>query len=295
MAILRELGDRGSVTAVAAALYITPSAVSQQPAALQRTVPVPLTRRDGRRLALTEAGTALAAAAAGVASALAAAEQTVAGYLDASPQPVHVAAFDSAASAFFPSLVARAAAEGVDVRCTDQDVAQERFPALCADHDVVLAHRPLHGPPWPPTVAVTPLLREPLDVALPRDHPLSERDEPLTAADVADEPWIAVHQGFPLAASLDAVAAAASRPVRVVHRLNGFPVAVALVAEGQGCALVPRWTGPAHPGVVLRPLADVRIGRHVEALARPDRVLRTTVGRVVVLLRDVAADLSRPT
>ena len=43
--VLRELGDRGSVTSVAEALFVTPSAVSQQLAALQRNVPVALTRR----------------------------------------------------------------------------------------------------------------------------------------------------------------------------------------------------------------------------------------------------------
>ena len=55
LVILRELGDRGSVTAVAEALLVTPSAVSQQLAALQRAVPVALTRRRGRTLVLTEA------------------------------------------------------------------------------------------------------------------------------------------------------------------------------------------------------------------------------------------------
>jgi DNA-binding transcriptional LysR family regulator len=49
LAVLRELGDRGSVTAVAAALFVTPSAVSQQLAALQRRAAVPLTECRGAR------------------------------------------------------------------------------------------------------------------------------------------------------------------------------------------------------------------------------------------------------
>ena len=40
--ILRELGALGSVTAVAEALRVTPSAVSQQLAALQRGVRTPV-------------------------------------------------------------------------------------------------------------------------------------------------------------------------------------------------------------------------------------------------------------
>ncbi|MGB3374361.1 MAG: LysR family transcriptional regulator, partial [Microbacterium sp.] len=46
--ILRELGALGSVTAVADALRVTPSAISQQLAALQRGFRTPLTRKQGR-------------------------------------------------------------------------------------------------------------------------------------------------------------------------------------------------------------------------------------------------------
>ncbi|NED85297.1 LysR family transcriptional regulator substrate-binding protein, partial [Streptomyces sp. SID11233] len=76
-------------------------------------------------------------------------------------------------------------------------------------------------------------------------------------AQVAGEPWIAVHDGFPLLATLDALATVAGRPLQLVHRVNEFTVSAALVAAGGGLALLPRWTVPAHPGVVLRPLDGV--------------------------------------
>src|SRR4051794_26794279 len=110
LAVLRELGDRGSVVAVAEALFITPSAVSQQLAALQRNVPVALTQRRGRTLVLTDAGRALAAAAVAVAAARAHAGAAVDAYLEDPRGPVRVSAFSSAAAAFFPPVV-RAAAD----------------------------------------------------------------------------------------------------------------------------------------------------------------------------------------
>ena len=67
---LRTIGSQGGVTAAAAVLHLTPSAVSQQVAVLQREVGVPLTERVGRGLRLTPAGEALAAAAVDVAVAL---------------------------------------------------------------------------------------------------------------------------------------------------------------------------------------------------------------------------------
>ena len=58
---------------------------------------------------------------------------------------------------------------------------------------------------------------------------LFDLDEPLpselTAADVAGERWVAVHEGFPLEAPLLAIAAAAHRPLDVAHRINEFTVA----------------------------------------------------------------------
>jgi DNA-binding transcriptional LysR family regulator len=57
--LLRELHERGTVTAVAEALAYTPSAVLQQLATLEREAGVPLMERQGRRLRLTDAGRGL--------------------------------------------------------------------------------------------------------------------------------------------------------------------------------------------------------------------------------------------
>ncbi|MDQ1015389.1 DNA-binding transcriptional LysR family regulator [Streptomyces afghaniensis] len=170
--ILRELGELGSVTAVAEALLVTPSAISQQLRLLQRAIPVPLTERQGRRLVLTDAGQALAGAAVEVETALARARHTVEEFVGAPDAEVSVAAFHSAGAAFFPPLLRALAGAGKPVpRLADEDVPQEDFPRLTREYDVVLAHRLDHAPPWPDTVATTTLLREPLDVAMPADHP----------------------------------------------------------------------------------------------------------------------------
>ena len=57
LSVLRELAERGSLVAAARALHVTPSAVSQQLAALQRSCPAPLTepvRLVGETLAADE-------------------------------------------------------------------------------------------------------------------------------------------------------------------------------------------------------------------------------------------------
>ncbi|WP_328470155.1 LysR family transcriptional regulator [Actinoplanes sp. NBC_00393] len=283
--LLRELGDRGSVAAVARALHITPSAVSQQLKALQRSTRVPLTELRGRKLVLTDAGRALAGAAAEVWTALDKANRIVDAYLDDPAAPVTVAAFHSAGVTYFPQLLT---AGGPPVRCADADVAHADFPALVADYDLVLAHRLAHSPPWPTDrVTVVPLVHEPLYVAIPAGHRLATKS-PLTSADVSTEPWISVHDGFPLEGTLTAIAAAAGRPLTIAHRINEFTVAAAVVASGAALALLPGYTTVPNPGVVLRPLADLPAGRHIDVLTRPETLHRAAVRTVLATLRRIA-------
>lgn len=282
--VLREVGELGSVTAAAEALLVTPSAISQQLRLLQRSMPVPLTERAGRRVVLTPAGRALAGAAADVESALARARHVVDDFVEQPDGEVSVAAFHSAAATFFPRLLSIAP----KVSLHDEDVPQDEFPALTREYDVVLAHRLDHAARWPRTVAVTPLLHEPLDVAVPVDHPLAAKRS-LTPRDVAHEPWITVHDGFPLMATIEAIGAAANHRLELVHRVNEFTVVAELVAAGAGLALMPRWTAQRHPAVALRPLRDVHTRRHIDALYRPERAARQAVRTVLDELRHATA------
>ncbi|WP_413759402.1 LysR family transcriptional regulator [Streptomyces sp. MMBL 11-3] len=292
--ILRELGELGSVTAVAEALLVTPSAISQQLRLLQRAIPVPLTERQGRRLVLTDAGQALAGAAIEVETALERARHSVDAFVDRPDGEVSVAAFHSAASAFFPLLLrAFAAPGGPRLSLADADVVQDDFPPLTREYDLVLAHRLEHTPTWPRTVTATPLLHEPLDVALPADHPLAAKRR-LTPRDVADQTWITAHDGFPVVATIDAIATAAGRPLRLAHRINEFAVVAEAVAAGGGLALMPRWTMRPHPALVLRPLSGVRARRHIDALHRPERTARGAVRTVLAELHRAAETIRAP-
>lgn len=292
--LLRELADRGSVTAVATATHRTPSAVSQQLKAIQRQAGVPLVERVGRGLRLTDAGLALAASANGVATALAEADAAWDAYLGRVAGTVRLASFFSAGELFVPGLVERLAVHpDLVLETFDEDVATADFAGLVVDYDIVIAHRPDDTePPSRPDLRVTPLVREPLDVAVALDHPLAGRDE-VEPSDLIGEAWISPPLEFPIEQALRALAARSGAPARIVRRTTHLPLIEGLVARGQGIALLPRYStlGHATGRFQLLPVRGIRAGRWIEALSRPDRAARRAVREVLGALRAEADGL----
>jgi DNA-binding transcriptional LysR family regulator len=275
-------------------LRVTPSSISQQISALQRDSAAPLTYKDGRRTALTDAGRALAAAAIDVEVALERAGQAVARFQGEPSGTVSVAAFHSAGLAVFGPLITAMLEPGQPrVTVSDFDVAQGEFPALTANHDLVLAHRLIGSPAWPGSVRVEPLLFEPLDIVVRRDHPLAEKDS-IEPADLRDEEWVAVHEGFPLEQAISVIAGIGGSDARIPHRINEFLVAAAVVSASGCIALMPRYTTDLrdHPELVLRPLSSPGLGRYIDCLARPETRERANVKTVLSAIKVIALGLT---
>jgi DNA-binding transcriptional LysR family regulator len=290
--VLRELADRGSVTAVAAALSFTPSAISQQLRALAAEVGVPLTEPAGRGLRLTDAGWALVREAEGVLAALARAEAAVEGLRSVPRGQVRMAMFPSGARLLLAGVLGRVARlPEIDLRCRDVDMTPAEVPVLAADYDVVVTHRDERTTPVAAErFTVVPLLREPLDVVLPPGHPLARRRR-LHLAELADEPWISVDVGWPVDDVLRGVAVQTGTSPRVVQRINDFSVTEELVAAGIGIALLPRYSTDDRGGrrLARRPVAGVRAARLVEAVLRTSSAQRPAVRVVLDALQAEAA------
>lgn len=294
--ILRELGALGSVTAVAEALRVTPSAVSQQLAALQRGIETPLTRRVGRTLALTSAGEVLAAAGAEAIDAMAAARTALDDFEGAATGVVSISGFHSVGQVLFGALLRelQPLEHAPTVQLTDEDVAQSEFPALTARYDLVLAHRMEHSPRWPTQgVRSLTLVREPLDVAVASAHPLAQQRS-VTPDDVADEPWVTSRIGYSPDDVLRAITAVANRPVEVRHRINDYGAVSAVVAAGGVIGMLPRFTSRSiqDRDIVRLPLEGVSTHRMIDVLARPENLRRRSVRVVVDALQRVMTRLS---
>jgi DNA-binding transcriptional LysR family regulator len=293
--ILRELADRGTVGATAEAMDVTPSAVSQQLKTLQDELGVVLVMKAGRGVRLTEAGLAMAAAAAEVATAMARAESTIDTYRQGWQTQVKAAFFPSAAEMFLPGLLHRVKAiDGLKFEAHFEDPGVAGFAALAADYDVVLAHS-VDGPDVfaRQGLVVVPLLNEPLDVALPADHILTEKSS-LTARDVVGFPWMGVPDGFPFDTVLRQIEIQAESTALRAQLFPDLRVLEALVSAGHGLSLLPRYTAMTNQGrgFVLRPLVGVKARRSIVALARPDVAARTTIQQVLSMLKSEAAEIA---
>lgn len=286
--ILRELADRGSVGATAEALRVTPSAVSQQLKTLQDELGVVLVEKSGRGVRLTEAGLAMAGAAADVSTAMARAEATIDIYRRGWQTRVKAAFFPSAAEMFLPGLLHRVkAVEGLRFEAHFEDPGVAGFAALAADYDIVLAHS-VDGPDVfaRKGLQVIPLLDEPLDVAVPADHALAGKAA-LGAEDVIGYPWMGVPEGFPFDTVLRQIEMQADAPAVRAQLFPDLRVLEALVSAGHGLSLLPRYTALKNQGkgFVLRPLRGVKASRSVVALARPEAAARTTIQQVLGMLK----------
>jgi DNA-binding transcriptional LysR family regulator len=290
LALLRELAQRGSVTAVARAMHLTPSAVSQQLKALEREAGVPLTQRSGRGIVLTVPGRMLAETAKDVAVAIERAEAVWADFVEQPRGEVTLTVFPSVGQMLLPGVLHRVAdVAGLTVICSDQDPLLPDFADLTPDHDIVVADA--HGvlPGWRERgLVITELMREPLDIALPEGHPLAERAE-LTPSDVIGERWIGVPEGLPFDRILQRIEAITGLQANVVQRFIDNGIAESMVAAGHGIAILPRFTTRDHEnGLVTRPLAGIRSERVIWAIQRPEVVARPSVRLVLQALRDEA-------
>ncbi|WP_053732032.1 LysR family transcriptional regulator [Nocardia sp. NRRL S-836] len=248
--VLRALADHGTVTAAAAALHLTPSAVSQQLAALESEAGHPLLRRYGRRVSLTPAGELLVAHAHVVAAELERAQATLDALADGSAGRVAVAAFASAITQVVAPALAALRERSIDLSVRDAEGHESVRLLLDGEIDVAITeeHRTTER------FTCFPLYTEPFDVVLPPGHPLTG---PVDLAALADEDWVVTLPGNPLRDVVEMACAQAGFAPRIRHTSDDFRAIEALVAAGAGVALAPRNAIAGVPVAGVAPLRRV--------------------------------------
>jgi DNA-binding transcriptional LysR family regulator len=286
--ILHEVARRGGVMRAAEALYLTPSAVSQQLAHLEREVGLALIDRSQRRVSLTPAGRVLAGYAERVEEELAEARRELTRFTERLAGPVRIAAFPTVIKhmlvpalrdlaerhpkivplihdVYGPPALQELRLGSVDVLITEQDMS---LPALSQ-----------------PSLSSRTLYVDEYRVVFPSSWPKAPR----TIGELADAPWVAGNPGQACGQALDRLAALHGFEPRKVHVLSEFGPTLALVAEGHGVAIVPTLALLDGPELEVR-VSEIRdVGaRRLDAVTRvsrtrsgePDPVQAVVIGAI---------------
>jgi DNA-binding transcriptional LysR family regulator len=294
MRILREIADRGSIAAAAEALYLTPSAVSQHMATLQREAGTRLLEKSGRSVRLTVAGEALVAQTERVLAVLEEAQAELDEIARGVAGRVRTCAFQTAARAVLVPALARLSASTPALTFTMSELEpNDSIPMLKrGEFDVVLTYEFNHLPvPAYPGMERSELLVEPIYIALPATHPLASM-QTVRVADLSGEQWIVGHDGTPLLDVQIRVANEAGFQPKVDFRSNDYQVILSAVQAGLGVTMVPPLALFApYPGVVYRPPEDVDVQRTVCALVRRGSGRSPAIAVVLDTLHSVAAEV----
>jgi DNA-binding transcriptional LysR family regulator len=303
LTVLAAIARTGGVLAAADALHVTPSAVSQQLARLERETGVTLVVRGGRRLELTPAGEALAEHGRRIVEELAAATDTVTELTDSVTGTVTLASFVTAIAALVgPALRAlQATHPAITVRLVPEESALARLRAGTTDLVMVELDAGSHRPPARGLRDVA-LLDDPYLLVLPAGWALPSGERRSTRLRGALElPWIAGPPGSATRSVLDRLGRDAGATPRIAHEVEEFPAVLALVRAGLGVAVVPRLALPAAPGragaaAAFRALELPGLGvRHVVVRHRAGRGEPNRAARVVLdALAARAAEVAHP-
>ena len=293
LGVLRELDRRGSLAGVARALHLTPSAVSQQLAALAREVGAPLIERQGRGVRLTGQAHLLLEHADVIAAHLERARVDLAAWADGRRGSVTIGAFSSAITGLMPGVLRRLAEHHPGVRVA---VVEAEPPDLFTqldggEVDVAVAVDFAAAPARTDRrYTRSDLLVDVLDVALPATHRRAGGG-PVALRDLAADPWIVGDARSCCGAVTRSVCAADGFTPDIRHAVNDWESVAALVAAGAGVALIPRLVqSPTRAGLVVRPALDRAAGRHVFAAVRAGSGGDPVLGAVLDQLRAAAAD-----
>ncbi|WP_410591866.1 LysR family transcriptional regulator [Amycolatopsis sp. lyj-23] len=289
--VFREVAERGTLTAAAAALGYTQSAVSRQIASLERATRTPVLERRPDGVRLTAAGTIVLRRAIAVLDEIDAAGRELAG-LPADAGTVRLGWFPSAGAVLVPHAVA-------DLRRTHPAVTvvtrEGTTPVLVRALRAGTLDLAVLGsvPPFRPPDAETPALRletlaeRSLRLAVPAGHPLAGAG-PVDVADLRGQRWIAGPSAGE--ATLMGVWPGLDERPEIAHTARDWLAKLNLVAAGCGLTTLPASLAEAVPPGVR--VLEVRGGpseRRRVVLARLPGPLSEPASLLAAALRRVAA------
>ncbi|RIQ20813.1 LysR family transcriptional regulator [Jiangella rhizosphaerae] len=310
--LLRAVVATGSVRAAAETLGYTPSAVSQQLAALQRETGLRLLDRAGRGIEPTTAGRTLATEAEPLFEALTRLEGLVGDLRAGRVGSLSIGYFASAGAAWLPPVVAALHAEfpelRLDLRMTEMRLPDSR-PRGPNPQRVPQGNRGMpdsyepdvdifvERPEWTPPAGadVRHLVDDPYLAVVRTDDPLAGRGE-VPLAELAGRRWIDndVNDGACRRVLLRACAEAGFSPEFAVET-HDYHTAIPFVATGIGLTVVPELgIRDLPPDVTTVRIVAPEPVRRIHVAVRKSAAQHPAAQRAADLLREVVGGAAVP-
>jgi DNA-binding transcriptional LysR family regulator len=290
--VFREVVDRGSFSAAADALSYSQSAVSQAIATLEGEMGTALIERRRGGVRPTPAGAALAAHVGGILARMDTAESEVGAIARGRGGRLRTASFPTAGSTLMPRAIAafRTSHPGVEVTLAEGE-PEEIAPRLRAgEFDLVLLFEfEGVGERLGTGMRRFELLGDPLHLALPKDHPLAEREK-VELGDLREEAWVQTSAASPCAKHVIRSCHAAGFEPTVSFESDDYQTVQGLVAAGVGVALIPELAlSTIRDDIKVRPLHPTSPVRAVFAATPRAAAATPAVATMIDVLRGAAS------
>lgn len=290
--LLRELADRGTMTAVAEAMGLTSSAVSQQLATLAREAGVELLEQVGRRVRLTAQGERLAAHADTVLRQLDLAALELREFAQQPAGELQVAGFSTFAKHYLLPAVARAQRRFPRLRVRLSELESDDALAAVREGrcDLALSFAYNLVPRAPVAgLSAQALLEEPVLLALPATW--RDRGGAVDLRRLARQDWIVGSRQSDDGLLAERACAAAGFVPRIAHTIDDYDLMLRMVAAGFGIGFVPQLAlrAPSAAAVTARAVRGAPPTRRIHAWTRDALAESPLVRALLAELREVVA------
>jgi DNA-binding transcriptional LysR family regulator len=290
---LHAVSTFGSVTGAAEALRLTPSAVSQQLGKLQRDVGQRLIEPYGRGVRLTPAGTLLAERAHTILSEVENAESELDRHRNHVIGDLEIAGFATAARAILPQTVSRLRKQHhqLKLRVSERQPDEATRLVVAGHLDIALVNDWMNAPlVLPDGVQRVLIMNDPVDLAVPADHPLAGRAS-VELTELSAEPWITWPYGAICHEWLTQTLRQHGLTPEVTHTAEEHQTQLAMVAAGLGIAVMPRLGRGSIEGVSIITL-EPAFSRQIYAIFRTLASERPAIVVTVSAMHEVAQQLA---
>jgi DNA-binding transcriptional LysR family regulator len=288
--MLRELHRRGTVTAAAASLHYTASAVSQQLAQLERDVGAKLFERLGRRVQLTDLGVLLADHAEEILGSVQRATQALEEAQEAVSVRLTAGVWASVASGLLPAALTLLATDHPGIQVRTRELAPEETAGAVRDGTLDFSFViDYSGYPmsWDPSLTRDVIAVERLHAAVPAGAVPAPT---VTLPELAEHPWILSGPRSHFGRAVRLACQRSGFEPKINHEVEEQSTALAMVAAGLGVTLVSDLGLTLRPpGIDVVPLTEPVL-RTVSIAYRTKAARRPSLQLVIDAVRTAAAE-----